>query len=116
MGSSTIVDNIDGEHELVQPDQADSHDLIRVQGARQNNLKDVVEIPKRADGVYRRLGIGQVVAGVRYHRRRVAAADQRNLQRLRADSCRRWPARGGRPRRADGVRPVTALAITPTLQ
>ena len=28
--------------------QADSHDLIRVQGARQNNLKDVsVEIPKR---------------------------------------------------------------------
>ena len=27
---------------------ADSHDLIRVQGARENNLKDVsVEIPKR---------------------------------------------------------------------
>ena len=30
------------------PDVADSHDLIRVQGARENNLKDVsVEIPKR---------------------------------------------------------------------
>ena len=30
------------------PHVADSHDLIRVQGARVNNLKDVsVEIPKR---------------------------------------------------------------------
>src|SRR5215212_5573407 len=30
------------------PHTADSHDLIRVQGARENNLKDVsVEIPKR---------------------------------------------------------------------
>src|SRR5688572_14532232 len=30
------------------PQTADSHDLIRVQGARENNLKDVsVEIPKR---------------------------------------------------------------------
>ncbi|MDX6378191.1 MAG: hypothetical protein QOE98_2494, partial [Gaiellaceae bacterium] len=30
------------------PHDADSHDLIRVQGARVNNLKDVsVEIPKR---------------------------------------------------------------------
>src|ERR1700709_2884667 len=30
------------------PNPADSHDLIRVQGARANNLKDVsVEIPKR---------------------------------------------------------------------
>ena len=30
------------------PHAADSHDLIRVQGARENNLKDVsVEIPKR---------------------------------------------------------------------
>ncbi|WP_028276330.1 hypothetical protein [Arthrobacter sp. I3] len=28
--------------------EADSHDLIRVQGARENNLKDIsVEIPKR---------------------------------------------------------------------
>ncbi|EAU64684.1 ATP-binding cassette domain-containing protein [Stigmatella aurantiaca] len=31
-----------------RPNPADSHDLIRVQGARENNLKDVsVEIPKR---------------------------------------------------------------------
>ena len=30
------------------PNVADSHDLIRVQGARVNNLKDVsVELPKR---------------------------------------------------------------------
>ena len=30
------------------PEVADSHDLIRVQGARENNLKDVsVELPKR---------------------------------------------------------------------
>jgi len=30
------------------PAPADSHDLIRVQGARENNLKDVsVELPKR---------------------------------------------------------------------
>ena len=30
------------------PEVADSHDLIRVQGARVNNLKDLsVEIPKR---------------------------------------------------------------------
>lgn len=30
------------------PHVADSHDLIRVQGARENNLKDVsIEIPKR---------------------------------------------------------------------
>ncbi|MCW6009723.1 excinuclease ABC subunit UvrA [Micromonospora sp. CPCC 205371] len=34
--------------ELMMPHPADSHDLIRVQGARVNNLKDVsVEIPKR---------------------------------------------------------------------
>ena len=31
-----------------KPHPADSHDLIRVQGARENNLKDVsIEIPKR---------------------------------------------------------------------
>lgn len=32
---------------------ADSHDLIRVQGARENNLKDVsVDIPKRRLSVF----------------------------------------------------------------
>jgi hypothetical protein len=34
---------------------ADSHDLIRVQGARENNLKDVtVELPKRRLTVFTR--------------------------------------------------------------
>ena len=37
-----------------------------------------------ADGVHRRLRLGQELAGVRHDRRRVAAADQRDLQRLRA--------------------------------
>ena len=55
-----------------------------------------------ADGVHRRLGIGQVVAGVRHHRGGVAAADQRDLQRVRAGlHADAGPARGRRPRRAD---------------
>jgi hypothetical protein len=64
---------------------ADSHGLIRVQGARENNLKDVsVEIPKRRLTVFtRRLRLRQELAGVRHDRRGVAAADQRDLQRLR---------------------------------
>ena len=37
-----------------------------------------------ADRVHRRLGLGQELARVRDDRRRVAAADQRDLQRLRA--------------------------------
>ena len=37
-----------------------------------------------ADGVHRRLRLGQELAGVRHDRRGVAAADQRDLQRLRA--------------------------------
>ena len=36
-----------------------------------------------ADGVHRRLGFGQEFAGVRHHRGRVAAPDQRDLQRFR---------------------------------
>ena len=65
---------------------ADTHDLIRVQGARENNLKDVsVELPEApADGLHGRLRLGQELAGVRHDRRRVAADDQRDLQRLRA--------------------------------
>ena len=55
-----------------------------------------------ADGVHRRLGIGQVVAGVRHHRGGVAAADQRDLQRVRAGiHADAGPARGRRPGRAD---------------
>ena len=37
-----------------------------------------------ADGVHRRLRLGQELAGVRHDRRGVAADDQRDLQRLRA--------------------------------
>ena len=46
---------------------ADRHDLIRVQGARENNLKDVsVELPEApADRVHRRLRVGQELAGLR---------------------------------------------------
>jgi excinuclease UvrABC ATPase subunit len=43
MSASTTTDT-----QLLEPHAADSHDLIRVQGARVNNLKDIsVEIPKR---------------------------------------------------------------------
>ena len=43
MSSATRTDTQSPERHA-----ADSHDLIRVQGARENNLKDVtVEIPKR---------------------------------------------------------------------
>src|SRR6478672_1440994 len=42
----SIVTRADTQSPALQP--ADSHDLIRVQGARENNLKDVsVELPKR---------------------------------------------------------------------
>src|SRR5215217_5227069 len=79
---------------------ADSHDLIRVHGARENNLKDVsVELPKRRLTVFTGVsgsGKSSLVFGT------VAAADQRDLQRLRpglhADA---RAARGRRPRRAD---------------
>ena len=41
---------------------ADSHDLIRVHGARENNLKDVsVEIPKRRLTVF--IGVSGVFSG-----------------------------------------------------
>jgi excinuclease UvrABC ATPase subunit len=65
---------------------ADRRGLIRVHGARVNNLKDVsVELPKRRLTVFTGVsGSGQEPAGVRHHRRGVAAADQRDLQRLRA--------------------------------
>ena len=42
------AETIDGENARMTTHAADSHDLIRVQGARVNNLKDIsVEIPKR---------------------------------------------------------------------
>ena len=55
-----------------------------------------------ADGVHRRLRLGQELAGVRHDRRRVAAADQRDLQRVRAGlHADAGAARGRRARRAD---------------
>jgi hypothetical protein len=45
------------------PHMADSHDLIRVHGARVNNLKDVsVEIPKRRLTVF--TGVSGSTAGL----------------------------------------------------
>ena len=83
---------------------ADSHDLIRVHGrAReqpQGRQRRDPEAP--ADGVHRRLRLGQELAGVRHDRRGVAAADQRDLQRLRAGlHADAGAARGRRARRAD---------------
>ncbi len=55
-----------------------------------------------ADGVHRRLRLGQELAGVRHDRRGVAAADQRDLQRLRAGlHADAGAARRRRARRAD---------------
>ena len=55
-----------------------------------------------ADGVHRRLRLGQELAGVRHDRRGVAAADQRDLQRLRAGlHADAGAARGRRARGAD---------------
>ena len=50
-----------------------------------------------ADGVHRRLRLGQELAGVRHDRRGVAADDQRDLQRLRAGLHADAVAAGGRP-------------------
>ena len=49
-----------------------------------------------ADGVHRRVRLGQELAGVRHDRRGVAAADQRDLQRLRAGLHADAVAAGGR--------------------
>ena len=55
-----------------------------------------------ADRVHRRLGLGQELARVRHDRRGVAAADQRDLQRVRAGlHADAGAARRRRPRRAD---------------
>ena len=86
------------------PHVADRHDLIRVHGARENNLKDVsVEIPKRRLTVFTgSLGFRQELARLRHHRRRVAAAHQRDLQRVRPGlHAEHGPSRRRPPRRAD---------------
>ncbi len=63
---------------------ADSHDMIRVQGRPgeqpQGHLPRHAQAP--AHGLHRRLRLGQVLPGLRHHRRRVAAPDQRDLHRV----------------------------------
>jgi excinuclease UvrABC ATPase subunit len=71
---------------------ADSHDLIRVQGARVNNLKDVsVEIPKRRLTAFTGVsgsGKSSLVFGT------IAAESQRMINETYSafvqGSCRRW--------------------------
>jgi hypothetical protein len=56
---------------------AESHDLIRVHGAREQPQGRQHRDPEApADGVHRRLRLGQEPAGIRHDRRGVAAADQ----------------------------------------
>ncbi len=63
---------------------ADSHDLIRVHGARENNLKNVsVELPKRRLTVFTGVsGSGKSSLVFCHDRRRIAADDQRDIQRF----------------------------------
>ena len=98
---------------------ADNHDLIRVprRAGEQPQGRQRRDPEAAADRVHRRLRFGQELAGVRHDRRRVAAPDQRDLQRLRpglhADA---GAARGRRARRADDGdhrRPGAAWAPTP---
>ena len=84
---------------------ADSHEMIRVVGARENNLKGVErrdpEAP--AHGLHRRERVGQVLARLRHDRQRVAAPHQRDLPDLRpavhgaAEPARRRRARERQP-------------------
>ena len=81
---------------------ADSHDLIRgtAREQPQGRQRRAPEAP--ADRVHRRVRLGQELAGVRHDRRGVAAADQRDLQHIRAGlHADHGAARGRRARRAD---------------
>ena len=76
-------------------DQAD-WGAIEVRGARENNLRDVsLDIPKRRLTVFTGVsGSGKSSLVFEHDRRGVAAADQRDLQRLRAGlHARRWRGR-----------------------
>ena len=74
---------------------ADSHDLIRVQGARENNLKDVsVELPKRRLTVFTGVS-GSGKSSLVFDT--IAAESQRMINEPTARSCRascrRWRGR-----------------------
>ena len=90
---------------------ADSHDVIQVRGARENNLRDIsLDIPKRRLTVFTGVsGSGKSLAGLRHDRRRVAAPDQRDLHGVppvvHAQSRPPGRRRAAQPQRRDRRRP-----------
>ena len=90
-----------------------SRDAIVIRGARQNNLKNLdLDIPtERADRRHRRVGLGQVVAGVRHAVRRRPAPLRRDLlARTRGSSSTAWTSR--RSTRIEGIPPAIAIDQT----
>ncbi len=78
--------------EASAPHAADSHDLIRVHGARENNLKDVsIEIPKRLLTVFTGVS-GSGKSSLVFNT--IAAESQRLINETYSTfvqgSCRRW--------------------------
>src|SRR3982075_3663719 len=87
---------------------ADSHDLIRVQGARENNLKDVsVEIPKRRLTVFTGIsgsGKSSLVFGT------IAAESQRLINETYPAFVQQFMPRYGQPD-ADSLENLSAAII-----
>ena len=82
--------------------EADSHDLIRVTGARENNLKDIdLELPKRRLTVFTGVSGSGKISPVFST---IAAESQRRINETYSAfaraSCRRWPDPCRRPRGA----------------
>ena len=87
---------------IEQPEQMTGRSLLAGRAREQPQGRQRRDPEAPADGVHRRLRLGQELAGVRHDRRRVAAADQRDLQRLRAGlHADAGAARRRRARRAD---------------